>query len=212
MRSAPLPPPALTHLVSPPPAAMQTLGICPVFAQPRLDTLVQGHMCCGAGALPRSQVGPVSGSAHCPFLPLQRALLYNAASEVSMAPDSGDSVRGLWKDATGPAAFSHAVGYDSKSRSELLWGIPCRMLDPSLRIPYPTSIFVRASAIIVNFESIRLVIAHDRALVLSVPVPEQSLLRGMPARWGSACQAHHIYSYLSSPFKLVVSLHLHQST
>ena len=60
------------------------------------------------------------------------------------------------------------------------------MLDPSLRIPYPTSIFVRASAIIVNFESIRLVIAHDRVLVLSVPVPEQGLLHGMPARWGGA--------------------------
>lgn len=57
-----------------------------------------------------------------------------------------------------------------------------RMLDPSVDIPHPTSIFVRAEAIIVNFESIRMLIAYDRALVLSVPKPGRSLLHGMAPR------------------------------
>lgn len=57
-----------------------------------------------------------------------------------------------------------------------------RMLDPSVNIPHPTSIFVRAETIIVNFESIRMLIAYDRALVLSVPKPGQSLLHGMAPR------------------------------
>lgn len=37
-----------------------------------------------------------------------------------------------------------------------------RMLDPSLRVPYPLSLFVRAKAIIVNFESIRMIITHNK--------------------------------------------------
>lgn len=57
-----------------------------------------------------------------------------------------------------------------------------RMLDPSVNIPHPTSIFVRAEAIIVNFESIRMLIAHNRALVLSIPKPGRSLLHGMTPR------------------------------
>ena len=38
-------------------------------------------------------------------------------------------------------------------------------------IPYPTAIFIREKAIIVNVESIRMIICADQILVLSVPDP-----------------------------------------
>lgn len=38
-------------------------------------------------------------------------------------------------------------------------------------IPYPTAIFIREKAIVVNVESIRMIICADQILVLSVPDP-----------------------------------------
>ena len=79
VRSAPPPLPPkyiwLRHLWRP----CKQFDLCPGLAQLVLSTSVQGHICCGAGPLPRSQVGPVSDPAHCPLLPLHKALRCNAS-------------------------------------------------------------------------------------------------------------------------------------
>jgi len=59
------------------------------------------------------------------------------------------------------------------------YGVPyrdLRILDPLLPTPYPSSLFVRAKAIVVNFESLRLIICknHVRAML---PSPQH------PANW-----------------------------
>ena len=47
----------------------------------------------------------------------------------------------------------------------------CQYIYLQAPIPYPTAIFIREKAIVVNVESIRMIICADQILVLSVPDP-----------------------------------------
>ncbi|KAK9803551.1 hypothetical protein WJX73_008351 [Symbiochloris irregularis] len=56
------------------------------------------------------------------------------------------------------------------------FGVPyrdLRMLDPLVPMPYPSSIFIREKALVVNLESIRMLICDDQVYVLSVPAAGQ---------------------------------------
>ncbi|DBB05585.1 TPA: hypothetical protein ACH3X1_012529 [Trebouxia sp. C0004] len=44
--------------------------------------------------------------------------------------------------------------------------------------PYPTALFIRDKALVVNLESIRMIISADQVFVLSAPEPGQSLVVG----------------------------------
>jgi len=48
-------------------------------------------------------------------------------------------------------------------------------------IPYPTAIFIREKALVVNVESIRMIICADQILVLSVPDPLHPNTGTLPA-------------------------------
>eukprot|EP00891_Asterochloris_glomerata_P007768 jgi/Astpho2/7768/Aster-06062 len=50
-----------------------------------------------------------------------------------------------------------------------------RIVDPLIPTPYPTALFIRERAMVVNFESIRMIIAADQVFVLSVPQPGRPL-------------------------------------
>ncbi|DBB07428.1 TPA: hypothetical protein ACH3X3_008910 [Trebouxia sp. C0006] len=56
-----------------------------------------------------------------------------------------------------------------------------RILDPLAPIPYPTAIFIREKALVVNVESIRMIICADQILVLSVPDPLHPNTGTLPA-------------------------------
>ncbi|DBB08201.1 hypothetical protein WJX82_009172 [Trebouxia sp. C0006] len=53
-----------------------------------------------------------------------------------------------------------------------------RILDPLVPTPYPTALFIRDKALVVNLESIRMIISADQVFVLSAPEPGQSLVVG----------------------------------
>lgn len=42
-----------------------------------------------------------------------------------------------------------------------------------LQTPYPTAIYIRERALVVNLQSIRLIITAEHAYIISVPDPEQ---------------------------------------
>ncbi|KAL3135886.1 hypothetical protein ABBQ32_007442 [Trebouxia sp. C0010 RCD-2024] len=53
-----------------------------------------------------------------------------------------------------------------------------RILDPLVPTPYPTALFIREKALVVNLESIRMIVSADQVFVLSAPEPGQSLVVG----------------------------------
>lgn len=76
-------------------------------------------------------------------------------------------------DRTGKATL---VQVDKAALVQRLW-IPfrdLRQLDPTAPIPYPSSIFIRERALVVNIESVRMIISKDEVYVSSIPVPGSS--------------------------------------
>ncbi len=56
------------------------------------------------------------------------------------------------------------------------WPLRCLQVP----MPYPTAIFIREKALVVNLESIRLIICQDEVLVLSVPSAQQPQTPAFP--------------------------------
>lgn len=76
-------------------------------------------------------------------------------------------------DQTGKATL---VQVDKAALVQRLW-IPfrdLRQLDPTAPGPYPSSIFIRERALVVNIESVRMIITKDEVYVSSIPVPGSS--------------------------------------
>ncbi|PRW50815.1 magnesium transporter MRS2-I-like [Chlorella sorokiniana] len=46
-----------------------------------------------------------------------------------------------------------------------------RALDPAVQLPYPSAIFIRKQALVLNLEGLKLLISRDKTLVISVPSP-----------------------------------------
>ncbi|KAK9843507.1 hypothetical protein WJX81_006572 [Elliptochloris bilobata] len=53
-----------------------------------------------------------------------------------------------------------------------------RILDPMVPTPSPSTIFIRDKAILVNLESLRMIVCHDKVFLLSAPVQSQPLTVG----------------------------------
>lgn len=63
------------------------------------------------------------------------------------------------------------------------YGVPfrdLRLLDPLLPTPYPTSLFVRSKAIVINFESLRLVVCKDHVRSSLLTSRFQGFIRSTP--------------------------------
>ena len=50
-----------------------------------------------------------------------------------------------------------------------------------MNTPYPTAILIREKAMVLNLESIRMIICHDHVYVLSVPDPANPVHGRFPA-------------------------------
>ncbi|KAL4443349.1 hypothetical protein ABPG75_011086 [Micractinium tetrahymenae] len=55
-----------------------------------------------------------------------------------------------------------------------------RALDPAVQLPYPSAIFIRKQAIVLNLEGLKLIIGRDRTLVISVPSLSDLAARTLP--------------------------------
>lgn len=55
-----------------------------------------------------------------------------------------------------------------------------RALDPAVQLPYPSAIFIRKQAIVVNLEGLKVIIGRDRTLVISVPSLSDLAARTLP--------------------------------
>ncbi|KAK9810373.1 hypothetical protein WJX72_009623 [[Myrmecia] bisecta] len=55
-----------------------------------------------------------------------------------------------------------------------------RMIDPLIPMPYPTALFIREKALVVNFESTRMIICKDQVLVLSAPSASHPSMGAFP--------------------------------
>ncbi|KAI7836466.1 hypothetical protein COHA_009683 [Chlorella ohadii] len=55
-----------------------------------------------------------------------------------------------------------------------------RALDPAVQLPYPSAIFIRKQALVLNLEGLKLLISKDKTLVISVPSPTDLAARLPP--------------------------------
>lgn len=55
-----------------------------------------------------------------------------------------------------------------------------RALDPAVQLPYPSAIFVRKQALVLNLEGLKLIIGRDKTLVISVPSLTDLAARTLP--------------------------------
>lgn len=55
-----------------------------------------------------------------------------------------------------------------------------RALDPGVALPYPSAIFIRKQALVINLEGLKLIIGREKTLVISVPLLTDLSARMLP--------------------------------